>query len=53
VNAELFDAATGRQADSLLCGDIRAERGASIVRRHRRRKTIAGNDIRDTITARF
>jgi hypothetical protein len=39
----------GGRADSLLCGDIRTEQGASIVRRHGRRKVIADNDIRDTI----
>jgi hypothetical protein len=39
----------GREAGSLLCGDIRAEQGASIVRRHGRRKVIADDDVRDTI----
>jgi hypothetical protein len=34
VNAELFDGATGAGAGSLLCGHIRTDQGASIVRRH-------------------
>ena len=38
----------GREAGSLLCGDIRTEQGASIVRCHGRGKVIA-DDVRDTI----
>jgi hypothetical protein len=40
----------GREAGSPLCGDIRTEQGASIVRRHGRRKVIAADDdVRDRI----
>jgi hypothetical protein len=50
VNDELFDGATGAGGPgSLLCGDIRTAQGASIVRRHGRRKVIADNDVRDPI----
>ena len=39
----------GREPGSLLCRDIRAEQGASIVRRHGWRKVIADKGVRNTI----
>jgi hypothetical protein len=48
VNAELFEGATGREAGSLLCGDIRTEQGASIAP-PRSAKGNRRQRVRDTI----